>query len=256
MKYSFLKPKHKVNLKRLGSAGDGGYLVPTECIQKTQTLLSFGLNDDWSFEENFKKYNRKISIFSYDHTVTRKFWYEFTILAIFYYIKNLKNFNQIFKFLKYNFFFQNKVGNFHIQKKIVTNKISSNEISINEIINLHPERVFVKIDIENDEYRILNSLSNFKQIIGFVVEFHYLDLNYTFLQNFLIKNKNFKVVHLHPNNMGGVDCEGNPTTIEITFINKKYCNKYKILKKDNIFKKHFLDLPNDLSRKDIEINFL
>lgn len=116
MKYSFLFPEYKVSLKRLGSSNDGGYLVPLECISKTETLLSFGLNDDWSFEEDFKKYKLKVKIFSYDHTVTRKFWYEFTILAIFYFLKNFKKFSKIFKFIKYNSFFKNKLGNFHIQK--------------------------------------------------------------------------------------------------------------------------------------------
>ena len=254
MKYNFLKSTHQVVLKRLGSSTDGGYLVPLECIKNTKILLSFGLNDDWSFEENFKKENSQISVFSYDHTVTRKFWYEYTILSIFYFIKNMRNFSNIYKFIKYKFFFANKSNNYHIKKKIVKKKNAENEISINEIINRHKDKVFLKIDIENDEYRILDSLSNFKKILGFVIEFHYLDLSYEILKKFLIKNQHFKIVHLHPNNMGGIDSNGNPTTIEITFINKEFCKKYKIVKK-KFFRKHILDRPNDLKRKDIKIKF-
>ena len=56
------------------------------------------------------------------------------------------------------------------------------------------------MDIENDEYRILNSIKNFKQIVGFVIEFHYFDLNFRILKQFLQKNRFYKIVHIHANN--------------------------------------------------------
>jgi hypothetical protein len=107
-------------------------------------------------------------------------------LSFFYFVKNFKNFNKITKFIKYFFFFQKKLKNFHIKKKIVPKKIYSNEISINEIIKTHKEKIFLKIDIENDEYRILKFLPNFKKILGFVAEFHYIDLNYKIIKNFKV----------------------------------------------------------------------
>jgi len=255
MKFNFLIPNYKVKLTRLGSNFDGGYLIPTEFIKKTETLLSFGLNDDWSFENDFKIKNNKLKIYSYDHTVNRKFWYEYTILSIFYFIKNFKNLLKIFKYINYYFFFQKKLKNFHIKKKIVKIKNNLNEISIDEIILQFKDKIFIKIDIENDEYRILNSLKKFKQLLGFVIEFHYVDLNFKIIRNFLKKNKNFKIVHVHPNNMGGVDSIGFPTTLEITFINLKFCKDRKkiSLKK---FKKHLFDKPNDPKKKDIVIRSL
>jgi hypothetical protein len=243
-----------MKLQRVGSPNDGGYLIPTELIKKTETLLSFGLNDDWSFEESFKKINNRCNVYTFDHTVNRKFWYEYTILSFFFFIKNFKNYNKIIKFIKYFLFFKKKYKNFHIQKKIVLNKIYSNEISINEIINSHKEKIFLKMDIENDEYRILKFLPNFKKILGFVAEFHYIDLNYRIIKNFLLKYPNFKIVHLHPNNMGGIDLYGNPTTIEITFINIKLCKNYTFLKNKKFYT-HALDSPNDNSKKEINFNF-
>lgn len=254
MKFNFLLPQYKMKLKRVGSQNDGGYLIPAELIKKTQTLLSFGLNDDWSFEESFKKINYRCNVYCFDHTVNRKFWYEYTILSFFYFIKNFKNYNKIIKFIKYFLFFRKKLKNFHIKKKIVPKKLYSNEISINEIINSHKEKVFLKMDIENDEYRILKFLPNFKIILGFVAEFHYIDLNYKIIKNFLLNNPNFKIIHLHANNMGGIDLCGNPTTIEITLINKKFCKNYIFLKNKKFYK-HPLDSPNDKSRKDINFNF-
>jgi hypothetical protein len=243
-----------MKLKRVGSHNDGGYLIPAELIKKTQTLLSFGLNDDWSFEESFKKINDRCNVYTFDHTVNRKFWYEYTILSIFYFIKNFKNYDKIIKFIKYYSFFQNKLNNFHIKKKIVPKKIYLNEISINEIIRSHKEKIFLKMDIENDEYRILNFLPNFKRILGFVAEFHYIDLNYKIIKNFLLKYPNFKIVHVHPNNMGGIDIYGNPTTVEITFVNKKFCNERSLIKNKK-FSPHVLDAPNNPFKKDIKFIF-
>ena len=45
----FLRPCGSFNLKRLGNNNDGGYLVVSESIEKSEILLSFGIHDDWSF---------------------------------------------------------------------------------------------------------------------------------------------------------------------------------------------------------------
>jgi len=254
MFYSFLKPQYKVKLKRLGDHFDGGYLIPEQCIKHTELLVSFGLGNNWSFEKDFKKANKKIKIYCYDHAITRRFWVEFTIISFFFFIKNFKNFFNIFKFIEYKFFFSKKLNNFHIKKKIVPKKFYTNEISINDLSKIFKQKIFLKIDIENDEYRILNYIKNFEQILGFTVEFHYLDLNYIIIKNFLKNNSNLKIVHLHANNMGGLDINKNPTTIEITFINKKLCKEYEIVK-NRKFKKNILDFPNDPSKKDLKINF-
>ncbi len=254
MKYSFLRPKYQTNLIRLGSKNDGGYLVPEEVLYKTKILLSFGLNDDWSFEEDFKLKNKEVFIYSYDHTVDRKFWYKYTIISFFYFLKNFKNFSNIFKYLKYKNFFKLKFNNFHIKKKIVNKEYGFNEISINKIAKKFKKDVFLKIDIENDEYRILDEIKNFKQLLGFVIEFHYVDLNYKIIKDFLSKNSNFKIVHIHPNNMGGLDTEGFPTTLEISFINTKLCKKYKLVNNKK-FKPHLLDSNNDPSKKKLKMKF-
>ena len=96
MKYNFLKPEYEVNLVRLGSRFDGGYLIPSELINKTEKLISFGLNDDWSFEEEFKKKNKKLKVLSFDHTVNRAFWYKYTLISFFLLFKKFKRFFENF----------------------------------------------------------------------------------------------------------------------------------------------------------------
>ncbi len=163
MKKNIFYTKYKVNLIRLGNNYDGGYLIPQTIIKKTKLLLSFGLGTDWSFEKNFKDINKNLKINCYDHTINRKFWYEYTIVAIFFFIKNFKNFNDIFTFFKYRKFFS-QINVRHIQKKIVLKKFNSIDISINEIVkSFRNKRLFLKIDIEGDEYRIIDKLKSFKK---------------------------------------------------------------------------------------------
>ena len=65
---SFLRPTYETDLIRVGQKKDGGYLIPKKSLEHTKILYSFGLEADWSFEEDF--YNRtKSKIYCYDHTV-------------------------------------------------------------------------------------------------------------------------------------------------------------------------------------------
>ena len=63
---NFLKPKHSYLLKRIGSNNDGGYLVGKNSLKKANCLISFGINDDWSFELSLKKIRNNIPILCYD----------------------------------------------------------------------------------------------------------------------------------------------------------------------------------------------
>jgi hypothetical protein len=64
-------PIQLANLIRLGRDWDGGYVVSNEQIQKTEILLSFGINDDWSFENDFEKI-KHIKIQAFDYSVSWK----------------------------------------------------------------------------------------------------------------------------------------------------------------------------------------
>ena len=63
------KPNHEYNLIRLGKDNDGGYLVEKESIFKSKSLISLGLGNDWSFEKDYYKSNKK-PIYCYDHSVS------------------------------------------------------------------------------------------------------------------------------------------------------------------------------------------
>ena len=68
-----LKPQYNYDLIRIGRDNDGGYLVEKKSLENTQSLISLGICDDWSFEEDFLKKNKNISIKCFDDQLDEKF---------------------------------------------------------------------------------------------------------------------------------------------------------------------------------------
>jgi len=258
---NFLKPKVSCNLIRIGSLNDGGYVVPKDAITKTKTLISFGLFDDWKFEEDFKKLTN-CKVLCYDNSVTLKFWIIrfikncYSILAL----RNVReNFKKLFTYLSYIVFFNNK-DTFHLKKFIAPKNEftfglnNHNKTDLNEIIsnNLY-ENIFLKIDIEGSEYRILDQLiKHQKKFNGLVIELHNCDLHFDRIDKF-IKSFDLDLVHLHVNNYSNINHLSNPDVIELTFCNKKY--SYPIDIEKIKFPNKNLDAPNNKYEDDPQVSF-
>ena len=106
----FLRPLYETELIRIGNDNDGGYLIPKQSLNQTKLLYSFGLSDDWSFEEEF--YNKTgAKIICYDPTVNWKFFLKFL----------LKDFKSLFKYFKYRAFFDGK-NKIHEKKNYFSNR--------------------------------------------------------------------------------------------------------------------------------------
>ena len=134
------KPLANYELIRLGKFNDGGYLVGKNSINNSEYLVSFGLDLDWSFEEDFKKKNNKINIICFDDNLDKKFILKKIIIQFIFIIFN-KNLKYLFFLIKnfINFyFFINKVK--YQKKKINYKDILQIQADINNI--------FFKIDIE------------------------------------------------------------------------------------------------------------
>ena len=245
---------NKYNLLRVGPRKDGGYIIDRRVIKRSKTVITCGLNDDWEFEKKYLKMNPEAKIFAYDHTVNKKFWkkrFKKDFIALILLKKiTINKILDVFKYIDYKFFFKR---NIHISKKVVLNKKSVNEISIKEILD-KKKNVILKIDIEGDEYKILNVINKEQSKINLLlVEFHNISKNMQKIKNFLNKSK-FKIIHLHGNNYGGVDKFNNPNVIEVTLINSKKfsVNKRKSTQKYPVFG---LDFKNLKRREDIKLKF-
>ena len=237
----FFKPKHNYFLERIGKENDGGYLINSESILKSDYLLSFGIFDDWSFEKSFKKYNKNAKIFCYDDIISLNFVFTRSIKKIILDLIKFK-FNNIFKNL-YNiidYIFINYKIKFY-KKKIIAGDIQ-------EIIK-NLDKVFLKIDIEGSEYDILEDILKVQnKISALIIEFHDVDKNRDVIERFIEKFK-LNLTHIHPNNYGKLDKNNDPIIIELSF------EKYPKILEGNVTLPNILDQKNNPKKNDIFLKF-
>jgi len=237
----FFKPKHNYFLERIGKENDGGYLINSDSILKSNYLLSFGIFDDWSFEKNFIKYNKNSKIFCYDDVISFNFIFSRSIKKIILDLFKFK-FNSIFRnlytILDY-VFIKNKI-------KFYKKKITKGDVQ--EIIK-NLDKVFLKVDIEGNEYQILEDILEVqKNISALIIEFHDVDKNRDIIENF-IKRFELKLTHIHPNNYGKLDKNNDPVIIELSF------EKYPKILDGNVKLPNILDQRNNIEKSDIYLKF-
>ena len=130
---------------------------------------------------------------------------------------------------------------FIVEKELFENKDNNH----NEI----EKKIFMKIDIEGSEYRILDDIIKFEDHIkGIVIEFHQVDLNIERINDF-IKKTNLKLIHTHPNNFANYGLNNIPTSLEISF--SKEPEKIS----NNLEFPHLLDQKNNPNISDINLEF-
>ena len=236
----FFNFKSANDLIRLGRDNDGGYLVSEIDIKKSNILISLGIDDDWSFEEHFSKIN-DIPVYAYDASVNLKFWAKRALTQT---IINPFSFYIFKKIFSYIIFFRNNKK--HIKKFVGLNTNFKNYCTLSSILkSLNFKNVFLKIDIEGAEYRVLDTLIyNSEKISGLVIEFHDCDIHLDKIKKFISKF-DLKLVHIHANNFAPIRSNDMlPIVLELTF------SKYSDLK-DEHYLPHSLDMPNDKKKLDI-----
>ena len=131
-----------------------------------------------------------------------------------------------------------------------------NTLTIDKVINdntKHDQKIFLKIDIEGHEYRIIEELNKFEnKITGMIIEFHDIDLMYlSFLKNIEKIKEKFYITHIHANNYSYYSKElDNLTTFEVTFINKNIENDSLKSQPDGQYYLNGLDFSCDPEKLD------
>ena len=239
----FLAPLFSEALCRLGKDNDGGYLVSELDLTKCKGLVSFGISDDWSFEKAFFG-STKLPCIAFDGSLTKVFWMKQIIRSL------LKlNLIAIFKIVDFKLFFR---GKRKFTRKFLGSEISGDFIDLNyalDHISSSPNSIFLKIDIEGSEYRILEDiLDNQERIAGLAIEFHDADLHIGLIKSF-VERFSLDLCHAHANNYGTISPNNSPTTIELSFSSSMTSN--------NIVSKfpHKLDQPNNPLKPEIVLGF-
>ena len=264
-KYNFLVPIKIKNLKRLGSNGDGGYVVESNSVQNSDILVSFGMGPDWSFELDYIRENYDVKIFMYDYTASSLPYFK----DVWKYFKRYITFRdktgalkQRIKYLKNYFnFFKLKNVNFYREKITypMKNKIDTDINKVFERIDLDnntkEKNVFLKCDIEGSEFDIIDGIvKHSKRINALIFEFHWLDKNEEiFLESIRKLQKYFDIFHVHGNNNCEKLATGLPIVLEVSMINKKYIHeKIEFVK---FFPVKDLDSPNNPHRENLSFYF-
>jgi len=258
----FLCPKFKCELIRLGKKNDGGYAISKESLKDSKVIFGFGLGDDWSFEKDFQKLSGA-KIICYDAYVNLKFWFirfcKDIIDLVLLRKKTLSDFQRFYTFFNYKLFFSRK--NVIHEKKIIApidqhipGVDKSRTTDLNQILlNKEHFNFFLKVDIEQHEYRILDQIiKHQKRLTGLVIEFHECDIHFEKIKKF-VDELELQLVHIHVNNFGIINKLGFPTVVELTFSPKKY-NSIRD-KNDTKFPIAELDQPNNKLEKDELIIF-
>ena len=255
---NFLKPFHidDQKLVRIGPKLDGGYVIDKKSVLDADIIITCGLNDDWEFEKSLLKINTQCLVQAYDHTIDKKFWIERFKKDIkhFFLLKKIKlrKIIDIFKYLDYLRFFKNH--NKHHILKIGREDINNKEITINKILEAH-QNVILKVDIEGDEYKILNQiLDNSNKIKTLIIEFHNIHKNINKIEDFIVKSNDLKLIHIHANNFAESNKDGDPNVIELTFINNNK-NVLNLVKTDKSFPIKGLDYKNIHRKQDFLLKF-
>ena len=237
----FFKPKHNYFLERIGKENDGGYLINSDAILKSKYLLSFGIFDDWSFEKNFIKYNKNVKVICYDDVISFNFIFTRSIKKIIldlYKFKFTNIFNNLFTIIDYIL----------INNKIKFNKKKIVRGDIEKIMN-NLDQVFLKVDIEGNEYEILEDILKVQNnISALIIEFHDVDKNRDIIERFIEKFE-LNLTHIHPNNYGKLDKNNDPIIIELSF------EKYPKILEGNVTLPNILDQKNNPKKNDIFLKF-
>lgn len=251
------QPRFIASLVRVGPKGDGGYVIPAAVLDDTQLIVGLGLSDDWRFEEEFSA-RAGCDVVCYDHAVTARYWKKRlatdVIALVAWQRHSLKRIaTTISKLRSYRQFFGRPNVKHH---RTMIGYPGPGSTTISEIMQVYPHpRAFVKMDIEGWEYRVLDQLRAFPdRINGFVVEFHDIDLHRERISAFIeAASGDYGLVHLHSNNCGGIDANGDPLVIEMTWANHRYLDPNPVA-----VSKHpldSLDFPSDPNREEIPLAF-
>lgn len=202
------KPVLARGLKLVGPPGDGSYVVAEKSLEGVTLLLSMGLSDDWSFEEEFVR-QTGARVVCFDGSVNSRFWLR---RAISWTIR-LK-FSRLLVYPRYRSFFSSPDRQ---HRQLMIGYDRKGYVSLDTIFKEFDDRkIFLKADIEGGEYRILDQIVKHKdRFTGIAMEFHDVDLHRERIDRFLADMNGFSVIALHPNNFGGVDRGGDPLVFEL-----------------------------------------
>jgi hypothetical protein len=225
----WLAPMEVEGLVRVGGSGDGGYVLPEALLRDADVLISIGLGYNWQFEKDARSLNPSIQVHVYDHTVSEKLFarqYFAEVVALLTGKAGRANVRRRRRRLDdYRAFFGSEATHF---RERIHDRQDSGSVDIATVFSRARDgRVFVKMDIEGSEYRVLEDVvSHADRILGMAIEFHDTGpLRCVFERTMEVVRRRFEIVHVHANNFMPLYRDGLPEALEITVVRKDLVGK-------------------------------
>jgi hypothetical protein len=243
-----LRPSGCQDLIRLGRDNDGGYLVSRADVMATDCLIGLGVNDDWSFEQQFSRMKR-CSVICYDASVGAKVFLSRYLRASENEPPSSDTRKRARTLISYLWFFRGR--NEHV-RRFVARSAKPDTVRFDHVVRrMAGRRTFLKIDIEGAEYGLLDDIVAIApQLTGLAIEFHQSHRRLLRIQRF-VDQVGLQLVHVHVNNCGRVAENGVPGTIELTFSSLTPGDGTA----SEVTLPHPLDQPNRQSKPDIALRF-
>jgi hypothetical protein len=264
------------DLIRVGRAHDGGYVISRRCLEATKVLVGMGINDDWSFERDFVQRNPTVRVIGIDGSVSDEVFRDRArkamTMAIGYFIR-LKRWlmteqrQEVARWRERGRAFQEFFGadNRVFYEKFVSDIDDGAHLTWSTLRRLEPAlvedhpvpAVFVKVDIERSEYRVLaDLLEDAPRINGLAIEFHDCDILWERFTDLMARLQDrFAVVHMHGNNwsplISGTAC---PQVLEVSLVNRALLPA-TLSPSTETYPIPGLDMPNNRERDDYRLTF-
>ena len=233
----WLCPTQADDLIRLGGHQDGGYVVPFNAIEEADGLLSYGLGQDWSFDEAWANLKPGTPIHMYDGTGPQN---SFAVEP---------------KIKYFGFFHRHPHIKHHFQNVGPVTTPDGHVCGFAESVErIGVDNVFVKMDIECGEFPIIDDIvSQHDKIVGIVIEFHQAIYNLPRIKEAVDKFKQYyKIVHLHGNTHTMIGQSGLTDCIELTLVRNDLALSDDLRR--DVYLPH-LDYTNNMLQQDVEFYF-
>jgi hypothetical protein len=255
---AYLRPRAYDRMIRVGSAHDGGYLLPEAALADAQMLLSFGLWVNWEFEAHLRRLRPGLPVHVYDHTVDARLFAQRVAGAALRLARRRGSARDLAQALtlpaRYRRFFRGEVR--HFRERITGRRDDDGDATIDLVFERAGDArpVIVKMDIEGAEYRVVDALVRHAERIDvLLIEFHDTDpLRPVFESAMRRLLTVFELAHLHANNHAGRAADGLPDVLEVTLAHPRLGRPAQWRDRLPL---PGLDAPCRLDRPDLELEF-
>ena len=276
---SAFRPVVVDDLIRLGRNEDGGYVVSARSVDTADVLVGLGINDDWSFEGAFVARRPHVKVYAVDGTVSMEVFKQrrttHCLQAVWSAIRmrrwltlhhaatarkwgqTARDFRRLFDHPCRHFISSMIHGPEF--PGLTWAKLAARIDAEGTPATASRPMLFVKMDIEGAEYRVLPMLfADAARITGIAIKFHDTDLLWERLYKQLqLLLQHFVVVHAHGNNSEPPNAGSTlPRALEVTFANRSLITAREL---DVINNRTYplvgLDHPNNPGLADLALDF-